>query len=168
MIIHHLTKENVSPLVLKQSWVVDTDSLALARITLSRDLLLNVEMIKPPDLDAPFFSDSFESFSPSPTAARILKDLRVNVHTGIKLHTVTMIEQGDLGVPEYLDFYELDGDGIFIMRMSEPVFVAEYDGRDWINVGSFRFRTDLSCEGWAYYITEAYEELESLNALQEK
>lgn len=168
MIIHHPTTENVSPLVLNQSWVVDTASLALARITLTRDLLLNVEMIKPLVPDAPFCCHPLEPFSPSPTAARILKDLRVNVHTGIKLHQVTMIEQGGLDVPEYLDFYELDSDGLFIMRMADPIFVAEYDGSDWINVIADRSRTDLSCEAWAYYITEAYEELESLNALQEK
>ncbi len=76
------------------------------------------------------------------------------------------MEQNEVNTPEYLDFYDFDGDGIWIMRTTEPVFIAEYDGADWIEPGPSRCRIDLSCEGWAYFFIEAYEELHELNALQ--
>jgi hypothetical protein len=77
---------------------------------------------------------------------------------------VTVIEQRGENVPEYIDFYELDGSGISIMRTSEPMFLADCDGHDWITPRAYRYRIDISGEGWAYFFTEAYEELLELNA----
>lgn len=153
-------------MLMTRSWVVDTESLSLARISLSRNLRLKVEAVRPSDHDAPFVSASLEPFSPSALAARILKNLREHIHPEIKLQCITVLEQSDEDVPEYIDFYELDGDGISIMRTAEPVFLADFDGQNWITPGAFRFRIDISAEGWAYFFTEAYEELHELNTLQ--
>jgi hypothetical protein len=163
MILHHPSTDH--SMLMTRSWVVDTASLSLARVSPSHSLRLKVEAIRPSDHDAPFVSVGLEPFSPSTFAARILKNLREHIHREIKLQGVTLLEQVEEEVPEYLDFYELDGDGISIMRTSEPVFIAPYDGDDWITEGPFRFRNDISGEGWAYFYTEAYEELHELNAL---
>jgi hypothetical protein len=164
MILHHLPTD-YSP-TLYRSWVVDNQSLTLARITLSDDLFLKIEAVKPADHDAPIASKSLEPFSPSTLAGRILKNVRDHINPGIKLKQVSVVEQTKEAPLEYMDFYELDSDGISIMHTSEPVFIAEYDGDNWIIPGPFRCRIDISAEGWAYFFTEAFEELRELNALQ--
>lgn len=165
MILHHPSPEN--PSTLSRAWVVDTESLSLARITVSRKLRLKVEALRPLDPDAPHISAALEPFSPSILASRILKNLREHLHPAIKLHQVTVIEQRGENVPEYIDFYELDGSGISIMRTSEPMFLADHDGHDWITPRAYRYRIDISGEGWAYFFTDAYEELLELNARSE-
>lgn len=164
MILHQIPTDS-SPL-LTRSLVVDTDSLSLARITLSRSLRLKVEALKPSDPDTPHVSSALESFSPTTLAARILKNLRAHVNPAIRLREVTVVEQAGEEVPEYVDFYELDGDGVSIMHTADPVFIAEHDHKNWLVPGNFRCRIDLSAEGWAYFFMEAYEELVTLNALQ--
>lgn len=51
MILHHPSPEN--PSTLSRAWIVDTESLSLARITVSRKLRLKVEALRPLDPSTP-------------------------------------------------------------------------------------------------------------------
>lgn len=77
---------------------------------------------------------------------------------------VGMIEREEAAPPEYLDLYEMDGDGVFIMRSCAPVFVARFLGEFEVAVEAWRVGDDLSAMGWCYYTCEAYDELVALNA----
>ena len=163
MILHHPPADD--SLTLTREWVVDTQSLSLARITLTDEMRVNVEAFRPIDHDAPFVSESLEPFSPTTLAARILRNLRERVHPEIKIGAVTMLDQRLEDIPEYADFYELDGDRISIMRTCDPVFIADFDGEDWLIPDAFRNRNNLDPEVWADFFIEAYEALLTLNAL---
>lgn len=161
MILQHPTHNRSNGL--QNEWFVDTASLSLARVSISGKLRVTVEALMPLP-PSPYASLDLEPFSPSILAGRILRTLQNQIHPSLSIQRIGLLDRADVHLPEYLDFYALGGGTIAIMRTADPVFVADHDGANWLVPGPFHTREDISAEAWAYFLTEAYEELRELNA----
>ena len=178
MILFQETHAPTSAYPINNSWFLDTASLALARVTISVDrprgnspdlsacrFSVEIDTVMPDDPDAASgIGGPMEPFSPSTMAARIMAELTEKIHPDLRLARVGMIGREEAAPPEYLDFYEVDGDGVFIMHTCAPVFVARFVGEFEIDIEAWRACDDLSAMGWCYYTCEAYDELVALNA----
>jgi hypothetical protein len=185
MILFHQVFESTTTNPMFNEWFLDTASLALARVTITADYTqrkfpcnsalgaqpsacrFNVEIdtVMPDDFaPASGMSGPMEPFSPSTMAARIMAELTERIDPDLRLARVGMISREDSTPPEYLDFYELDRDGVYIMRTCAPAFVAKYVGNYAIEVLAWRGGDDLPAMGWFYYTDEAYDELVTLNS----
>lgn len=144
-------------------WVVELETLTLARCTTNLRSHLSIEIVGPDTTPDAVSSHPF-TFLPGPFASRLLTECRLEGNKHRKLTATHIIPSGAADMPEWLLLASTGGETPAIMHTTDPVFVTLADPETAVlkSPEFFRSNVDLPAEGWAYWWEDAQRNFEKL------